>query len=181
MAASRGAGVWRARRTGANLMPPVLAALPLIIGLVGAGTGAAELGLKLSGADNPATPSPYPTASQTASNTAQLASVVRQGMPNVQEAGGGGLSPNYAASVIGSDSGTLNQTNALQDIIKQLTGGAGGGGAGGSTDALTQLINGNNGGTGTNFPQLSIPSQGTTSLSGGPGLVDSNVFGGQSA
>lgn len=153
-------------------MPPVIAAIGPILATIGGGSAAAGAatvagltlgateGIKSLTSSTPK-PSPYPTTQQVGAQKNQLASVVQQNLGNLQEAGGGGLSPNYLAEAIGSDTGNLNNINELQDLIAQFAGGGGGGGSGSS-----------------NFPQLSIPTQGTASLSGGPGLADSNIFGG---
>jgi hypothetical protein len=141
-------------------MPPVIAALPLILGVAGAATGATELGLNLAGVGKPGPPSPYPTTQQTQQQKAQLASTVQQNLGNSQEQGSGGLSPNYEAQVIGSNTGTLDNINLLQDLVTQY------GGAG------------FNGSAPTNFPNLSIPSQSNSSLSGGSGLTENGIFGG---
>lgn len=155
-------------------MPPVIAAIGPILASIGGGSAAAGAataaglaltateGIKALTSGGAPKPSPYPTTQQVGAQKNQLASVVQQNLGNLQEAGGGGLSPNYLAETIGSGTGNLNNINELQDLIAQFTGGGGGGGGGGSS----------------NFSQLSIPTQGTASLSGGPGLADSDIFGG---
>lgn len=170
-------------------MPPALALLPVILGIAGAATGATELGLQLAHGSGGGGKVQPPTPQQIASNRAQLASVVQQNLGNLQESGGGGLSPNYAASVIGSETGTLNQTSELQDIIKNLsnggpatggtpTPGSTGGGGGGTFDIAEYLKSlGTGGAAPPNFASLSIPEQSNDSLSAG-GLVDSKIFGG---
>ena len=154
-------------------MPPaIIAALPLILGIGGAATGATELGMNLAGVGKPSAASPYPTTAQVGADKAQLASVVRQGLPNQQEAGGGGLSPAYDASMIGTTTGTGNQPNQLQDIVNQILNGSGGGTGGGASLG---------GSPSPNFASLGIPSQPNSSLSGGPGLADTqSIFGGGS-
>ena len=154
-------------------MPPVIAAIGPVLATIGGGSAAAGAataaglaltateGIKALTSGGAPKPSPYPTTQQVGAQKNQLASVVQQNLGDLQERGGGGLSPGYLAEAIGSDTGNLNNINELQDLIAQFAGGGGGGGSGSS-----------------NFPQLSIPTQDTASLSGGPGLADSNIFGG---
>lgn len=145
-----------------------LAGAGTLAGLTTAGIGLGEtIGKAVGG--GPKQPSPFPTAGQIGTDKAQLAGVVRQNLGNLQEQGGGGLSPNYDASIIGTSTGTGNQPNQLQDIVNQMLNGSGGGGGGTPSG----------GSPSPNFASLSIPSQSNSSLSGGQGLADTNsIFGG---
>lgn len=141
------------------------AVIPIVAGILGAVTSGVSLAKELGGGGAPKI-STAPTPAEIASNRSQLANVVRQGLGNQQEAGGGGLSPGYLASAIGNQSGTSNQMSLLLDLIKQYTGGGGGGGSsgfGGGTES-------------TSLPNLSIPTQTTNTLNSGPGLADSSIF-----
>ena len=108
-------------------------------------------------------PSPYPTAQQVGAQKNQLASVVQQNLGNLQEAGGGGSVLATSPSSLAAAPATSTTSMSYMDLIAQFMGAAGAGGGGGGS---------------SNFSQLSIPTQGTASLSGGPGLADSNIFGG---
>ena len=157
-------------------MPAVFAAIPGILAAIGGGSavaggataaslalGATELVKSLTSSQPKA--SPFPSSTEVTQNKNQLASIVQQNLGNLQEAGGGGLSPNYDANVIGSSTGTLGSTNTLQDLITAyLNGNPSGGGTGGG------------GGSTTPSTDLAIPAQSSASLNSGPGLVDTSIF-----
>ena len=174
MAPSHNLGIWPYFDGEGNLMPPVIALLGTALSALGGGSalaGAATAGgLALGGTElvksltsSAPKPSPFPTAQETAANKNQLASIVQQNLGNLQEAGGGGLSPNYDASVIGTETGTGSQSTLLRDLVNQYLSGNSSGGGGSATVS-------------TNFPQLSIPYQSNSSLSGGSGLINPDVF-----
>jgi hypothetical protein len=139
-----------------------MAVLPLILGAVGA-AGSVATGIKSLTSGGGGRPSPYPTPAEIAQNRAQLASSVRQGAGNYQEATGGGASPDYVANMMATSTGNISNLSEIQDLLRQFAPGVGAGGG--------------FGGGGTNFADLAAPTQTTQTLSGGSGLTEGSVFG----
>ena len=105
----------------------------LAISAIGAATGASSLAYNATqgggGGTQATQANPAQLAQQVAQQKAQLTSTVNQNAPNIQQAGGGGLSPDYIAQAVAGQTGTGTNINALQDIVS----GGGGGSVGGGT------------------------------------------------
>jgi hypothetical protein len=126
-------------------MPPLLALLPVVLGLAGTGIGLGE-----SLANQPGSPKAPTLADTTASadktKQNQIAALSQQ-TPNIQAATGGSLSPDawaQLAALLSGQAGSPGIGSSQQDLITKLTTGN----SGGTVSAGNNTAPGTPGGTG---------------------------------
>ncbi len=125
-------------------MPPLLAALPLILGIGGLAASGVTLGESLANRPgSPKPPSPGDIAASADKTKQNQIAALSQETPNIQAATGGSLSPDawaQLAAILSGQAGNPGIGASQQDLITKLTTGNSGGGT---------VTAGNNAGGGT--------------------------------
>lgn len=111
-------------------MPPLLALLPVVLGLAGTGIGLGESLANKPGTPKPVTPSAADTAAAADKSKQTQVAALSQETPNIQAATGGSLSPEAWAqlsAILSGQAGSPGIGSSQQDLVtKLLTGNSGG-------------------------------------------------------